>query len=105
MKKMIFTLACTFTVLLSAAQLVLNRTYTPNGRMPYFELVNAGKAATVDLQCYSLVTYFKSNNQRGFYVINFPKQTLGLDAMVSIGWNEVPNSFGDEQRLSYDWTT
>jgi len=104
MKKMIFTCLCTLAALTSGAQLALNRTFTPVGRLPYFELVNSGKATSVDLQCYSLVTYFKTQNERGFYVINFPAQKLALDGMISIGSEEAPQLQGDGQRLRYDWT-
>ncbi|HEU4632962.1 MAG TPA: T9SS type A sorting domain-containing protein [Flavisolibacter sp.] len=87
MKKILFTLFVCTSALLATAQIALTRAFTPPNGAFYIELVNNG-TTPLNLGCYTLISYYTANSDRGFYVITLPDQNLEGKGMVTIGTAE-----------------
>lgn len=78
--KKIFTLCVLFIVVIrSNSQVVLNEVYTDpgNGKHEFFELYNTTVNATGEnLGDYTLISYYEESGKTGFYVLDFPNQTI-----------------------------
>lgn len=83
MKKQFFTILLFVFSNALWAQLQLNRSYTALNGNPYFELSNAG-TTPLSLDCFSLISYYRSPTENGFYIINLPKQELERNGIVTI---------------------
>ncbi|HYK57107.1 MAG TPA: T9SS type A sorting domain-containing protein, partial [Flavisolibacter sp.] len=73
-----------FAAFFSHAQIQLTKAYTPQNGNSYFELANNG-ASPLNLGCYTLISYYKTTTDRGFYVLTLPNQNIAVNAVVTIG--------------------
>jgi hypothetical protein len=104
MKRIIFTLLIAFSVSTSKAQLVLNKAFTPvNGRY-YFELANNSSTAQ-NLGCYTLISYYKTAVNRGFYVINLPRVDLPAKGFLTIGNTPSAEVDGSRSNVNLSFAT
>ena len=74
MKKILLTLALSGAVLLGKSQIVvLNEIYTDPGagKSEFFELYNSS-GALINMDCYTIITYYTEGNKEGFYVLDLP---------------------------------
>lgn len=73
MKKILLSVGLFSLVLVGRAQTVLNEVYVEPGagKHEFFELYNSGAGAQ-NLDCFTLVTYWESGANSGWYVIDFP---------------------------------
>jgi len=80
MKKiLLLTIPCIF-VLVSKSQLLLNEVYSDPGKIKseFFELYNASASSTpISTDDLTMITYFETNTQRGFYVMDLPNLSVG----------------------------
>jgi hypothetical protein len=93
MKKCLLTFVAIGCAVLSYGQLLLNEIYVrPNpqqGRQEYVELINTG-GAPEDAACYSMVTYFKNeDNVTGVYVVSFPSTAVAPGGFL-VGSSQAP---------------
>jgi hypothetical protein len=80
MKKITLTITTCVFVITSNAQLLLNEVYSDPGKVKseFFELYNASASSTpMSTDNLTLITYFETNTQRGFYVMDLPNLTVG----------------------------
>jgi hypothetical protein len=87
MKKIVCTVLISLPAFFASAQVILTKAYTPQNGSYYFELANNG-TTPLNLSCYTLVSYFKTTTDRGFYTITLPDQNLMANGTVTIGATE-----------------
>jgi hypothetical protein len=85
MKKILLTLMLVGAFALVKAQVVLNELYAyPNGgNSEFIELYNSGAAENMD--CYTIVSYWSSGANKGWYVLDLPSIVLGSQDFLVIG--------------------
>lgn len=83
MKKVLFLSLICFGFFSLRAQIVLNKAYMPANGNYYFELANNSNNS-LNLGCYSIVSYYKGNADRGFYIITLPNQNLVANGVLNI---------------------
>jgi len=103
MKKVLFTLlvsSCSFVI---NAQVKLDKAYTPPNGNYYFELSNNG-TTTLNVGCYTLISYYKTSLERGFHVITLPNQNLTSDGVIAIGTSQphYQNNFNSRINLNFN---
>ena len=79
MKKILLSFSLLATVFATKAQTVFNEFYTdPNdGKQEFFELYNTAPGNVAEnLNCYTLITWYKDGNTTGFYVLDFPNLSV-----------------------------
>jgi hypothetical protein len=101
MKKLIFTLVVASWISSGHAQLQLERAFTAADGTAYFELRNTGRN-NLALQCYSLVSYFQNDQERGVFIFNFPEEDLPASSLLTLGKGMNPyNSDATNRRISF----
>jgi hypothetical protein len=79
MKKILLSLMLSGAVYFSSAQVVLNEVYVfpGTGKHEFFELYNSSTFGNQNLDCFTLVTYWQSGANKGWYVIDLPNLNVG----------------------------
>lgn len=103
MKKSLLSLMAVCTGLVMQAQLVFNQvSVAPANSGQFFELYNQGvQPGGVNADCYSLVAYYRSAGEEGFYVLDLPNQVVAPQGMLAasastgavqgaMNWNALP---------------
>jgi hypothetical protein len=77
MKKILLICAMLGFVIISKSQVVLNEIYSEpgGGKSEFIELYNSS-TGTQDLDCFTILTYWESGANRGWYVLDLPATTL-----------------------------
>jgi hypothetical protein len=95
MKKILLSFAAIGCALLTHAQILLNEIYVRPNPQPnpphqeYLELINtSGLPQNAD--CYTVVTYFESGTQHGFYVVDVPNLTMAGHGFL-VGSSQAPD--------------
>ncbi len=102
MKKLITTLAACLLLFSVEAQVMIQKAFTPQNGVQYFEIFNNSNNS-VDLGCYSLITHFKNLNEAGFYIVKFPQTELKGKELMLIGSGENLNPVNPTGRPQFSW--
>jgi type IX secretion system substrate protein len=95
MKKIILLIAIINFVLVSRSQVLFNEVYCEPaaGNSEFFELYNAGTSSTPEsLDNYTIVTYFETPKQKGFFVMDLPNLTIAPKGYF-VGASSIPFSY------------
>jgi hypothetical protein len=87
MKKLLLILLFTVSLLSTKAQLALNELYVRpgNGQSEFFEIYNNAKTnININLDCISVLTYWKQGANRGWYVLDLPASAIPPGGYYSI---------------------
>jgi hypothetical protein len=80
MKKNLLFVTCVLFVLVSRAQVLFNEVYTDPAASSneFFELYNTSTSSSpLSLDDYTIVVYFETNKDKGFYVMDLPNLSIG----------------------------
>jgi hypothetical protein len=95
MKKILLSVSLTISVLITEAQVVFNEVYpSPSvNNNEFFELYNVSTSSTpISLDNYTVVTYFKTSSQQGFYVMDLPNLSIAPKGYF-VGASAIPYSY------------
>ena len=83
MKKIVLTFALFGAVLVVYSQTVLNEVYAQpgSGNSEFIELYNSSSFGSQNLDCFTILTYWSSGSNKGWYVLDLPNATV-----ASKGW-------------------
>lgn len=79
MKKILLSLVMAASALVGKSQLVLNEIYSEpgSGKSEFVELYNSSTLGSQNLDCFTLLTYWESGANSGWYVLDFPSVSVG----------------------------
>ncbi len=85
MKKILLTMGLFSLVLVGRSQTVLNEVYTDpgSGKSEFIELYNSS-SSTQDVDCFSILTYWESGANKGWYVIDLPSSIIAAKGWYTI---------------------
>lgn len=95
MKKILLIIALISSVLVSPSQVLFNEVYSEPaaGNNEFFELYNTSTSSTpLSLDDYTIVTYFETPKQKGFYVMDLPNMTIAPKGYF-VGASAIPFSY------------
>jgi hypothetical protein len=95
MKKILLTTLSIGLVLVSRAQVVFNEVYTRPGagKNEFFELYNTSTSSSpISMDCYTIVTYFETTKERGFYVMDLPNLSIAPKGYF-VGASDLPFNY------------
>ena len=83
MKKILLSIGLFGLVLVGKSQTVLNETYCQpgSGNSEFIELYNSSTAGSQNLDCFTILTYWSSGSNKGWYVLDLPNVSV-----ASKGW-------------------
>jgi hypothetical protein len=95
MKKILLLIAIINIVLVSRSQVLFNEVYCEPaaGNSEFFELYNAGTSSSPEsLDNYTIVTYFETPKEKGFFVMDLPNLTLAPKGYF-VGASSIPFNY------------
>jgi hypothetical protein len=96
MKKGLLSLTLVLAISFVQAQVMFNQVFVSNqNHQQFVELYNPSVGSGgVNLDCYSLVTFYRTNEEQGFYVLDFPRWQMGPQAVLTATSNNVQGMRG-----------
>src|SRR5215510_13903467 len=109
MKKILLTIALFGVVLIGRSQTVMNELYSDpgNGHQEFFELYNSSTNPVAEnLDCYTMVVFYKSGTTTGFNVLDFPNVSVGPKSFM-VGASASPFNVQQQTNLSpgFNWSS
>src|SRR5262249_28952014 len=95
MKKILLIILITGSVLTSKSQVLFNEVYCEPAATSneFFELYNTGTSSVPEsLDNYTIVTYFETPKQKGFYVMDLPNLTIAPKGYF-VGASAIPFNY------------